>query len=108
MMHSFNYNLPHISPLYAIFLQRAPTERETQIMANIPVVATDEAMGGFEISKGLGNIFGTQKRKQKENKELLNGLYIEYDSESTRDRKSKNDFSSLKLQERRPNETSVT
>ena len=100
--------MPHISPLYATFLQRAPTERETQIMANIPVVATDEAMGGFEISKGLGNIFGTQKRKQKENKELLNGPYIEHDSESTRDRNLKNDFSALKLQGRRQNETSVT
>ena len=107
-MMYINYNMPHILPLYTIFLQRAPTEKETQIMANIPVVSVDEAMGGFEISKGLGNIFGTQTRKQKQNNELLDGLYIEYGSESTRDRKSKNDFSSLKLQERRPNETSVT
>ena len=77
-------------------------------MANIPVVSVDEALGGFEISKGLGNIFGTQTRKQKENKELLDGLYIKYGSDSTMGRKSKNNFSSSMLQERRPNKTSVT
>ena len=50
-------------------MQTAPTEKETQINANVPAMEVDEVPGGLD--KGIGNLFGKKLKKRKKNSKFM-------------------------------------